>query len=94
MSYDAFTISAVTIIIVVIFVVIYVGKSRAATEMKIRTLANNLTMMHSHEEARNICRKIREQYPHLCAGIDYTLKVDDGKVEIQEWNAPDPRPDL
>ena len=66
MSYDALTISAVTIIIVVIFVVIYVGKSRAATEMKIRTLASNLMMMESHEEARELCRKIREKYPTAC----------------------------
>lgn len=94
MSYDALTISAVTIIIVVIFVVIYVGKSRAATEMKIRTLASNLTMMESHEEARELCRKIREKYPQLCAGIDYTFKVDDGKIQIKEWNNSEPRPDL
>jgi hypothetical protein len=94
MSYDALTLSAVTIIVVVIFVIIYVGKNRAATELKMRSLASNLTMMESHDEARALCRKIRKKYPHLCAGIDYTIKIDGGKVKIEEWNTSEPRPDL
>jgi hypothetical protein len=94
MSYDALTISAVTIIILVIFVVIFVGKSRAATELKIRTLARNLTMMSSSDEARDICRELREKYPDLCAGIDYTFKIEGDKVKIDEWNNSKPRPDL
>jgi len=93
-SYDAFTISAVAIIAVLVFVLVIVGKSRAATEMKMRILANNLMMMESNEEARELCRKIRKKYPHLCAGIDFTLKIDGNSATIDEWNSTEPRPDL
>ncbi|MCG6937837.1 MAG: hypothetical protein LJE83_06635 [Gammaproteobacteria bacterium] len=94
MSYDALTISAVMIIIFVIFVVVLVGKNRAATEFKLRSLSRNLSMLASHDEAREICKKIREKYPDLCAGLDYTMKLDGDKVKIDKWNAPGPRPDL
>jgi hypothetical protein len=51
-------------------------------------------MLASHDEAREICKKIREKYPDLCAGLDYTMKLDGDKVKIDKWNAPGPRPDL
>jgi pantothenate kinase len=94
MSYDALTISAVAIIAVLVFVIILVGKSRAATEIKMRNLANNLMLMQSNEDARAICMKIRKKYPQLCAGIDFTLKVDDDGAKIEEWYSSEPRPDL
>jgi len=94
MSYDALTISAVTIIAVFIIVIIMVGKSKAATEMRLRILARNLVMMQSNEEAMEICRKIHEKYPELCAGIDFTLKEEGNGIEVDEWNSDKPRPDL
>ena len=94
MSYDALTISAATIIAVVIIVIIMVGKSKAATEIKMRILARNLFMMQSNEEAMEICRKIHEKHPELCAGIDFTL-LDKGKgIEIDDWNSDKPRPEV
>lgn len=94
MSYDALTISAATIIVIVIIVIILVGKSKAATEIKMRILARNLLMMQSSEEAMEICRKIHEKYPELCAGIDFTLKDESNGIEIDEWNSDNPRPDV
>ena len=94
MSYDALTISAVTIIAVFIIVIIMVGKSKAATEMRLRILARNLVMMQSNEEAMEICRKIHEKYPELCAGIDFTLKEEGNGIEVDEWNSDKPRPDV
>lgn len=93
MSYDALTLSAVTIIAVFIIVVIVVGKSKTATEIKMRILARNLLIMHSNEEAMEICRKIHEKYPELCAGIDFTLKDEGNGVEIDQWNSDKPHPD-
>ena len=93
MSYDALTISAVTIIAVFIIVIIMVGKSKAATEIKMRILARNLLIMQSSEEALEICRKIHKKYPELCAGIDFTLKDEGNGIEIDEWNSDKPRPD-
>jgi hypothetical protein len=94
MSYDALTLSALTIIAVIIIVTIMVGKNKAATEIKMRTLAKNLLMMQSNEEAMEICRKIREKYPELCAGIDFTLKDEGNGIEIDEWNSSKARPEL
>ena len=94
MSYDALTISAVTIIIVFIIVIIMIGRNKTATELRMRILANNLLMMQSNEEAMEICKKIHEKYPHLCAGIDFTLKKDGSNVKIDEWNSKVPRPDI
>lgn len=93
MSYDALTISAVTIIAVFIIVIIMVGKSKAAIEIKMRILARNLLIMQSSEEALEICRKIHKKYPELCAGIDFTLKDEGNGIEIDEWNSDKPRPD-
>ncbi len=94
MSYDALTISAVTVIIVFIIVVIMIGRNKAATELRMRILAKNLLMMQSNDEAMEICKKIHEKYPHLCAGVDFTLKKDGRGVNIDEWNSNEPRPDI
>ena len=93
MSYDALTISAVIIIAVFIYIIFIIGKNRAATEMKMRILANNLVLLQSSKEAMEICRKIREKYPELCAGIDFTLKDDGSGVKLDEWNSSKPRPE-
>ena len=93
MSYDALTISAITIIAVFIIVIIMVGKSKAAIEIKMRILARNLLIMQSSEEALEICRKIHKKYPELCAGIDFTLKDEGNGIEIDEWNSDKPHPD-
>ena len=92
MSYDAFTLSAITVIVGVIIVVIIVSRSRAATEIKLRNVARNLIMAQSNEDARELCKELREKYPELCAGIDYTLKLEGGKAKIDEWNNSEPRP--
>ncbi|MCK4676248.1 MAG: hypothetical protein KAT61_10030 [Gammaproteobacteria bacterium] len=93
MSYDALTLSAVTIIVVFIIAVIMVGKSRAAVDIKMRTLARNLQMLQSSEEAMEICREIHKKYPELCAGIDFTFKDEGNGIEIDEWNSDKPHPE-
>ena len=94
MSYDAFTISAITIIVASIIAIILIGRNRAATEMRMRTLARNLIMMQSSEDAQEICKKIRKKYPELCAGIDFTLKENEQGVSIDEWNSDKPKPEI
>ena len=94
MFYDAFTISAITIIVASIIAIILIGRNRAATEMRMRTLARNLIMMQSSEDAQEICKKIRKKYPELCAGIDFTLKENEQGVSIDEWNNDKPKPEI
>lgn len=92
MSVDHLTVSAITIVITLVIVVILLGRSRAVTEMKVRRLAQHLAMLESNEEARELCREIRKQYPDLCPGIDYTLREEGGRTAIDEWNSSRPRP--
>jgi hypothetical protein len=94
MSYDAFTISAITIIIVFIIVIILLNRGKAATELRMRNLARNLLMLHSNEDAVEICKKLHKKYPELCAGIDFTLKDDGNGVVIDEGNSDKPRPEI
>ena len=93
MSFDTLTISAITIIVFFIIVVVMVGKSKNATEIKMRTLSRNLLMMQSNEEARELCLKVHKKYPELCVGIDFTLKDEGNGVEIDEWNSDMTHPD-
>ena len=94
MSYDALTISVIITVAVFIIVIIMIGNSKTATDIKMRTLARSLVTMQSNKEAMEICRKIHEKYPELCAGIDFTLKDESNGIEIDEWNSDNPRPDV
>jgi signal transduction histidine kinase len=92
MSYDALTYSAVTIVVVYIFVMILVSRSKENTDRKLRSLARQLSLMQYNEDVRELCEKIRKTHPELCPGIDFTLKEKDGKAEIDEWHSSKPRP--
>ena len=94
MSYDALTISVIITVAVFIIVIIMIGNSKTANDIKMRTLARSLVTMQSNKEAMEICRKIHEKYPELCAGIDFTLKDKSNGIEIDEWNSDNPRPDV
>lgn len=92
MSYDALTITAILIVAVLIIIIMVIGRSNANHERKIRMLARHLTMMEGNQEAMNLCREIHEKYPDLCVGLDYTLRENGARVEIDEWNSNKPRP--
>ena len=94
MSYDALTISVIITVAVFIIVIIMIGNSKTANDIKMHTLARSLVTMQSNKEAMEICRKIHEKYPELCAGIDFTLKDESNGIEIDEWNSDNPRPDV
>jgi signal transduction histidine kinase len=94
MSYDALTISVIITAVVFIIVIIMISNSKTATDIKMRTLARSLVTMQGNKEAMEICRKIHEKYPDLCAGIDFTLKDESNGIEIDEWNSDNPRPDV
>lgn len=92
MSYDALTISAIVTAVVIIAVIIFVGRSNANNEQKMRALANHLIMLEGNEEARKLCKQIHDEYPELCIGLDYTLREKNEGVEISEWKSNHPKP--
>lgn len=92
MSYDALTISAIVVAVVIIAVIIIVGRSSANNERKMRALADHLIMLEGNEEARKLCKQIHDEYPELCIGLDYTLRENNERVEINEWKSNHPKP--
>lgn len=92
MSYDALTLSAVVITVVITVVVILISRSNVNNERKMRALARHLTMLESNEDALKLCKEIREKYPELCVGLDYTFSESDDGVAIDEWKSHLPKP--
>ena len=92
MSYDALTISAIFIAVVILVVVIIVGRSNANNERKMRLLARHLVMLEGNDEARKLCQQIHQEYPDLCVGLDYTIRETDQGVVVEEWKSDKPRP--
>jgi signal transduction histidine kinase len=92
MSYDALTISAIVIAVVIIAMIIFMGRSNANNERRIRALARHLMMLEGNDEALKLCKEIHEKYPDLCVGLDYTLRKSNDGVEIDEWKSNLPKP--
>lgn len=92
MSFDNLTISALTIVVVMVFVVILLARNVTATEKKMRSMARHIMLLHYNEKARELCEKIKAISPDLCAGLDFTMKENGDDVEIDEWNSKHPRP--
>ena len=45
-----------------------------------------------NEEAKKLCKEIREKHPDLCVGLDFTFRENGEHIEIDEWNSSKPRP--
>jgi hypothetical protein len=86
------SVSAITIVVTLVIVVVLLGRSRSMTELKVRRLAQHLAMIEANEEARALCREIREKYPEMCPGLDYTMREDSGGTCIEEWHSDKPKP--
>lgn len=92
MSYDALTVTAIVVVAVLIVVIILIGRSNANNDRKMRLLARHLTMLQGNDEAMKLCQDIHQKYPDLCGGLDFTLKQNGDRVEVDEWNSSDPKP--
>lgn len=92
MSLDNLTIAAIAIVIVVILVVIIVSRNNSTNDAKMRQLARHMALLHTDEQARELCHKIKDINPDLCAGIDFTMKKEGDDIVVDEWNSHHPRP--
>ncbi len=92
MSYDALTIAAIIIAVALIVVIILLGRSNANNDRKMRMLARQLMMLEGNEEAMQLCKEIHKKHPDLCVGLDFTIRENGKRVEIDEWNSSEPRP--
>ena len=93
MSFDAATISAFLVFIVVFLFLLYsIRASEKRVEEKIRRVARQTTLLNQNEFARELCQIIRKQYPDACPGLDFVLYEDDEGVHIDAWFLPHPEP--
>lgn len=90
---DNLTVSAIVVAIITILVVILTRKQTINTDKKMKRIAKQFTLIQYNDKARAYCMRIRDKYPDLCAGIDYTLKEKGGDVVIDKWNTEKPRPE-
>ncbi len=94
---DTFTL----IVFVAMFIImggwIYVIAQNAHnTRKQVEQIAQQHTLIHSDNRARDICRAIHQLHPLLHAGVDFVIKRDGpGQTPyIAEWNASDPQPTM
>ncbi len=96
MILDNLTISALVIAIMMIMVIIgaiALTRHTVNTDKKIRRMAKQFSLIQHNDIACSYCKRIYSKHPELCAGIDYTLKVNGDDVEIDEWYSSHPRPE-
>ena len=92
MSFDNLTISALTIVIVMVIVIVNLSRNKRAIDSKMRQMAWHMMLLHSNEKARELCKKIKEISPDLCAGLDFTMKENGDDIEIDKWHTHHPKP--
>lgn len=90
---DNLTASAVVIALILIIVVFILTKQKANADKKIHRMAEQVSLILLNDKANAFCKRIKDKYPNLCAGIDFTLEEKGGEVEIKQWNSDQPRPD-
>lgn len=93
MSFDALTISAILISLVLIVVVIaLIRSSEQRNERRIRSVARQTSLVAEHSAVRELCRTIRRKYPEACPGLDFELSAEDGGARLKRWSLDAPPP--
>lgn len=87
------TISAIIVILVILaFLIFTIRDAERRNETKMRTIMHQSVLMGRNEAAWELCRRVHEQYPDACPGLDFTFKEDNRGVFVDEWKLPHPRP--
>ena len=90
---DNLTVSAIIIVVILIFIVFKLAMMKADTEKKMNRMAEQFSLILHNDKATEYCKRIQAKYPDLCAGIDFMLKEKGDDVELEEWHSDKPRPD-
>lgn len=93
MSFDALTLSAIGIsLLVVVIVVALIRGSERRTETRIRSVARQTSLVAENHAVRDLCRAIRRRYPDACPGLDFELRPDNGGARVERWSMDAPPP--
>ena len=95
MSFDFATLSAIVVSLVIIaFLIFTIRDTERRNELKMRRIMRQSVLMGRNEAAWELCRRVHEQYPDACPGLDFTFKVDEQGVYVDEWRLPYPKPTI
>ncbi|MGD2083910.1 MAG: XkdW family protein [Chromatiales bacterium] len=93
MAFDALTFSAFGVSLLVVVIVIgLLRSSERKTEMRIRRVARQTSLVAENHAVRDLCRAIRRQYPDACPGLDFELRPDNGGARVERWSMDAPPP--
>ena len=93
MSFDLATLSAIIVVLVILgFLIFTIRDAERRNELKMRQIMHQTVLMGRNEAAWELCRRVHEQYPDVCPGLDFTFKEDDRGVALDAWKLPVPRP--
>jgi hypothetical protein len=72
----------------------FVSQNARNTRRQIHQIAEQHTLIHADERARELCMAIHQLHPMMHAGVDFMIKRDgtDNAPYIAEWNASTPKP--
>jgi len=95
MSFDLATISAIIVVLVILgFLIFIIRDAERRNETKMRRIMHQSVLMGRNEAAWELCRRVHEQYPEACPGLDFTFKEDERGVSQDEWKLPVPKPEV
>jgi hypothetical protein len=93
MSFDLATITAIMVVLVIVaFLVFVIRDAERRNENKMRQIMHQSVLMGRNDAAWELCRRVHEQYPEACPGLDFTFREDDRGVFLDEWKLPVPKP--
>ena len=72
----------------------FVSQNARATHEQLRQIAQQHTLIHTDERARELCVAVHQLHPMVHAGVDFVIKREgpDKKPYIAEWHSEDPKP--
>jgi hypothetical protein len=72
----------------------FVSQNARATHQQIRQIAQQHTLIHADERARELCLAVHQLHPMMHAGVDFMIKREgpDKSPYIAEWYGTDPKP--
>jgi hypothetical protein len=72
----------------------FVSQSARTTHQQIRQIAQQHTLIHADERARQLCLAVHQLHPMMHAGVDFLIKREsrDNTPYIAEWHGSSPKP--
>lgn len=93
MNFDALSIAAIVIsVVVAVVLLVTVHRSNERMLQRLRRVAEQSALMSPDHSTRELCTALRRMYPDTCPGIDYIVAENAAGPYIKEWYLDRPQP--